>query len=82
MSGNNKSLKTKKREREREIESEGMSYMSLTIIIIFILFYFICLESYSDIDEELSLPNDLSSISRKEKKELYLFKKNHTEVIK
>lgn len=33
-----------------------------------------------DIDDELRLPDDLSLISKRERKELYLFKKTHTEI--
>jgi hypothetical protein len=37
-------------------------------------------ESEDDIDEELKLPADLTNISQSEKRELYKFKKSHTEV--
>ena len=36
--------------------------------------------SDSDMDDNMKLPEDLAAISRKEKRELYRFKKQHTEV--
>jgi hypothetical protein len=69
-------------EEEEFLEGKVITYEDVDeLILIFVLDDDIVeSESEDDIDEELKLPADLTNISQSEKRELYKFKKSHTEV--